>query len=458
MQHSTQRVLAKKSMLCAALIAGMAMSAGAMADDSPLTWMGITFYGTYDIGIAYQSHGINQSQYFYPGLQYMIGKTNDHAMTQVAPNGLSQSKIGLRGKEDINDEFSFIFNWEMGFQPDSFNISDSSQSLVNNNGKAVKNQQAAADGSRTGTWNNGQSFLGLATTDYGTLTYGRQNSLLLDNINKYDPMNGSYAFSIIGYSGVTGGMGDTEDTRLDNAIKYVYKYGMFHVGALYQNGVYTSPGTGYQGDIGFDYAGFSVDGVYGHKNDAISAGSLSAAQIAPCAPGKTSGCGLPTDSLSATISDNTSYTLDASYTWEGFKFYGGYEHIKYQNPSDPLAAGFNGLGDYYFSVTNNAAYLNPKVLQVSWIGAKYLITKNFDVTFAYYHYDQNSYGAKSCSNNSASTCAGAENVLSARADYRFNKYFDVYAGVAHSQVGGGLANGYLYKTTYDPMIGVRFQF
>ena len=47
---------------------------------------------------------------------------------------------------------------------------------------------------------------------YGTLTFGRQNSLELDGVNAYDPMGGSYAFSPIGWrDGV--GVGDTEDAR-----------------------------------------------------------------------------------------------------------------------------------------------------------------------------------------------------------------------------------------------------
>ena len=105
-------------------------------------------------------------------------------------------------------------------------------------------------------------------------------------------MGGSYAFSIIGFSGVAGGGGDTEDARLDDSIKYVYKYDMFHLGLLYQFGKSdSSPGEEWQGDLGFDYQGFSVDGAYSHKKDAISAASLSAAQTAE----------LPVGSLAATI-------------------------------------------------------------------------------------------------------------------------------------------------------------
>ena len=443
----------KKSMLAFAVLAGIAaltFADTASAADDTLTWNGITLYGTVDIGIAYQNHGAPLSQDFYPGLQYMIGKSNDKSITSIAPSGLSQSKVGLRGVEKLDDEFSFIFNAEMGFNPTSGKIADAPKSLINNNGVALANQKAAGDGSRAGQFFNGQAWAGFSSKDYGNLTLGRHVTILGDNIVKYDPMNGSYAFSIIGYSGLTAGGGNTEDVRLDDSVKYTYKYDMFHLGALYQFGKSdASPGEAWQGNIGFDYAGFSVDGVYARKKDAIALGSLSAAQIT---------AGLPRDSLTATISDNEAWTLLGSWTGGPFKVSGGFEHITFSNPSLPVAAGFAGLGGYWISVTNNAAFPHDKKFDVSWIGAKYLITKDFDITGAYYHYNQDAYGATKCSTNAAGNCSGSEDVFSVRLDYRFNKRFDVYAGVAYSKVSDGLANGFLNTSEYDPMIGFRFQF
>ncbi len=158
-------------------------------------------------------------------------------------------------------------------------------------------------------------------------------------------MNGSYAFSPIGFSGMTGGMGNTEDVRLDDSVKYFFKSDAFHGGVLYQFGkTDSSPGEAWQGNFGFDYAGFSVDGVYAKKKDAIAVASLSAAQLVT----------LPQDSLAATISDNESFMLGASYNTGAFKFSAGYEHIDFKNPSLPITAPFSGLGGYYISVVNNA--------------------------------------------------------------------------------------------------------
>ena len=269
-------------------------------------------------------------------------------------------------------------------------------------------------------------------------------------------MNGSYAFSPIGYSGMTGGMGDTEDVRLDDSVKYQWKYDMFHVGALYQFGKSdSSPGEAWQGDVGFDYAGFSVDGIYGHKKDALAAASLSAAQVA----GTSTTPGLPINSLAATVSDNTSWTLVGSYTAGPWKLSAGFRTHQVRKSVDlPLTVPFSGLGGYFISVLNNAAFPHDKKIDVSWGGAKYLITPDFDVTGAVYNYDQDSYALVKCSNTSSGKCSGDLWAYSVRFDYRWTKRFDTYAGAMYSKVENGLANGYLKTNTVDPMIGFRFQF
>jgi len=95
---------------------------------------------------------------------------------------------------------------------------------------------------------------------------------------------------------------------------------------------------------------------------------------------------------------------------------------------------------------------------VSWLGAKYNFTKDFDITGAFYHYDQDAFGAVSCSDNRAGNCSGSEDVYSLRLDYRFTKRFDVYAGVAYSKVEDGLAAGFLNTSVTSVMTGFRFNF
>ena len=448
----------KKSVLSAAVLAGIALSSVAAAadNDSQLTWGGITLYGVVDIGLVYQTHGAPLTQDWAEGVQYLLGKSSNKPVTTLAPSGLSQSRIGLRGKENVAEGLDFVFNLEGGFNPTSGKLSNGPQSLVNNNGVALTQQESAADSSRAGQAFNGQAYLGFSSNTLGTLTAGRHNTVLLDNIGKYDPMNGSYAFSVLGASGTTGGGGDTEDARFDNSLKYNYKYDWFHAAALWGFGKTDSrPGEAWQGNVGGDFGPFSVDGVYTKTKDAVALASLSAAQIA----GTSTTPGLPHNSLAATISDNESWTLDASYSFDPFKIYGGFEHIDFKNPSLPLQSGtFTGQGGYFISVVNNAAFPHTKQLDVSWGGIKYLVNKDFDITGAVYHYDQNHYGAVSCSNTSAGNCSGTEWAYSIRLDYRWTKHLDTYLGAMYSKVQDGLANGYLKTNTVDPMIGVRYQF
>ena len=423
------------------------------ADDQSLTWNGITVYGVVDLALTHEQHGAPLSQDWGNGLLWQISKASNKPITSLGPG--YQSRVGLRGKETITDGLDFVFNGEVGFNPWSGKLSNGPQSLINNNGVPQAQQKSASDSPRAGQFFNGVAYAGLSSKDFGTLTAGRNTTFVLDAVNKYDPMNAAFAFSLIGFSGVTAGGGNTENSRLDDSLKYLWKSDWLHAGALYQFGkADSSPGEGWQGNIGADAAPFSIDGVYWHKKDSISLASLSAAQIA----GTSTAPGLPHDSLAATISDNTSYTLAASWTSGPWKVYGGYEHIRYENPDLPLSAGFSGLGGYLISAVNNSAFQHAKILQVSWGGVKYLITPDLDLTAGAYHYDQNAYGATKCSNTTAATCSGTENVFSVRLDYRLSRRVDVYAGGAYSNVNDGLVSGFLYKSNVDPTIGARFQF
>src|SRR5678809_316669 len=74
-KHSMNGRAPRKSVLSAAIFAGIALAgfgtAALAADDTSLTWNGITLYGTVDVGIAYQTHGSPLSQDFYPTLNYI---------------------------------------------------------------------------------------------------------------------------------------------------------------------------------------------------------------------------------------------------------------------------------------------------------------------------------------------------------------------------------------------------
>lgn len=434
-----------------AVLAGALLIGGfpgrSLADDA-LTYRGITFYGTVDIGIAHLSHGAPLSATYGPGLPFMIQKNSNRPITSVVSNGLSQSKAGVSGIEPLLPGWSAVFKLETGFQPASGRLADGPASLVVNNGKALDKQTTSGDSSRAGQVFQGPAYVGVSSRTFGTLTFGRQNALLADSLLKYDPQLAAQAFSPLGYSGVAGGMGDTEDRALDQTIKYALAHGPVHLVLLHQSGsAGFIPEGANEVAVGADYAGLSVDALYSKVQGAIAAASLTAAQAA-LAPG----------TLAATVSDNTAYSLLGSYAWGPARLYAGYEHIKYGNPAHPLENGAVDIGGYVLSTVNNTAYGINRILEISWFGARYFVTPRFEITGAYYHYDQNSYNKNGCSDNSATSCSGTYDQLSAVADYHLSKRFDTYFGINYSAVADGLASGYLNTASVGPMTGVRFKF
>ena len=437
--------------------------------DDSLTWKGITLYGIVDIGLQYQSHGAPISDYFPPGSEEIIQKNSNKTVLGFTPSNLSQSRVGLSGKEPLMGDWSAVFRMETFFNPQSGDISDGLKSLVLNNGKAAAEQNTGVDTSVAGQIFQ-QAYAGFSSPTFGQLTFGRQNTIFADGIAKYDPMGAAQAFSLIGFSGTAAGGGDTEDRRLDSSLKYVLSSHGIHLGAEYKfNGSHGAADTAFEAELGGEYAGLSVDAYYLNVKDAVSASALSAAQVADLttvAVGNTA-FGYPVgNSLSGTISDNTTYAILAMYDFGAPKIYGGYEHIQYADPTDPLTPGYVDEGGYILAFVNNqvgpdSTYANDKIEQIYWAGVKYVFAPRFEATAAYYGIKQNSYatGANTgCSTNKAGNCSGSENVYSVAGVLHMSKRFDGYLGVMYSQVSGGLSNGFLNTSTVVPTIGVRFKF
>lgn len=427
--------------------------------DGSLTIHGVTLYGIVDVGLQYESHGAPFSDYFAAGSADIVQKNSNKSQFGATPSNLSQSRVGIQGIEPLGaGDWFGVFKLETFFNPQSGNISDALKSLALNNGRSLANQTTNLDSSIAGQIFQ-QSFVGVSSKTFGSLTFGRQNTLLADGIAKYDPQGASQAFSLIGLSGTTAGAGDTQDRRLDNSLKYVEQFGPVHGGVEYKfNGASGAANTAVEADIGVEYLGASVDALYSHVRDAVAAGALSAAQVADLPALGFS----PSNSLAGTVSDNTSYSVLALYNFGAPKVFAGYEHIRFSNPTSPLPVGFDDIGGYKLAVVNNTAFPNDKILQVFWAGGKYTVLSKLDLVAAYYGYHQNSYGIGAnagCSTTKAGTCSGTELAVSFSADYRFSKRFDIYAGAMYTSVSDGLASGFIFNTTtIDPTVGFRFRF
>jgi predicted porin len=392
---------------------------------------------------------------------------------------LANSTIGIKGTEPISGNLSVVFALDAGFDPYSLRFSNGPGSVAANAGIPQNQATAYSDSSRAGQWFNGVGYVGLSSPTYGTLTVFRQNSLTLDAVFDYDPFSASYAFSPIGFQGITCGGGNTENCRNSTSLKYRVNVGQFRAAALWQFGGYEQNNAShgaYQFQVGADISTWgqgvlSVDAIYSHVKDSVSL-SL--------APGSNDANGAPIppflpQTLTAQISDNNAVMAVAKYTNGPLKLYAGYEYIRYTAPSDPqiaftdIAGTFLCLACTAFNNTNinNTAFgvngLGNKTLQVMWVGGKYAVTENVDVITAYYHYIQNNFfgtpaGPAPCFGRQHAQCAGTYDAISAAVDWRFAPKWDLYFGMMFNQVNGGLAFGFLQRNNIDPTVGLRFRF
>jgi predicted porin len=430
---------------------------GITGDDS-LTWHGITLYGVIDIGLQYDTHMAPFTPYRPAASGNIVRQNSSQSVIGLTPSNMGQSRVGLQGTEPLSNDWAAVFQIESFFNPQSGEIADSLKSLTVNNGRPLAAQNVGVDGSSAG-----QAFqtawVGLRSARFGTLTFGRQVTLLLEGAIKYDPNYNASAFGLLGASNTYSGAGSQEDNRLDSTAKYLIDFNdLVHLGALYKfNNSNGAANTVVQADIGGQFAGASIDAYYSKVNSAITATSLSAAQVTQLPKlGYSS-----SNSVAGTISDNTTYSLMALYNFNPWKFSAGYMHIKYANPTHPLSAGFNDIGGYVLAFVTNNAYNNSKTLQMYWAGARYSVLPDLDLTAAYYGVHQNAYGTgklAGCSTSASSTCSGTLNTFSLDADYHFNKHFDAYLGAMYSGVHDGMASGYLNTTNINPTVGVRYKF
>ncbi len=476
--------------------------------DCALTWHGITLYGAYDAGAGWVSHGLPENGYNYEG-ESLVNRNGYQHRFLVAPNNLQQTGLGIRGKEEFLHGWSVVFNASTGINPQSGLLANASETDIINNGLPRASYSIAIDGARAGQPFNDEIYGGISSEHVGTLTFGRQRSLGTDAMLLYDPANGAYAFSYIGYNGTMAGGGDTENSRWDDAMKYRVTYGPAHFGAMYKfadgsGGCYSAAAaagsnwtaanctaeSAHNNAYGFDLGGkhdkFSADLVFQHYNQAISVlnplqgpqsqsggAQLQSTEDSIDTTYITGANLISTDNtLYGIVTDNNAGMAAAKYSSEAIKVYAGYEYIWQNNPANPLGVGASDQGGYFLSGVEDNNLDSEKRVQIWWTGAKYTYRKKTDATFAWYQQRQNDFRVPStCSTNPAignmrASCAGTLNEGSFYVDHHFTKRFDSFVGIAYSFVSGGLdiaiphGPGVPFESDNNlaPTVGSRFSF
>jgi len=467
--------------------------------DCALAWHGITLYGAYDVGVGWVSHGLPVNGYNYEG-ESLVNRNGAGSRFLIAPNNLSQTGLGVRGKEEFLPGWSVVFNASTGINPQSGLLANAPATNTVNNGLPRSSYSEAIDGARAGQPFNDEFYGGISSAHFGTLTFGRQRALGTDAMLAYDPAGGAYAFSYIGYNGTMAGGGDTDDSRWDDALKYRLTYGPVHFGAMYKfvngsGGCYSASATwtaatctpesahnnAYGFDLGGDYHKFSADVVYQHYNQAISVLNPLLGPQSLSAPYQSTTNSINTNPINGVnlidtnntvygiVTDNNAVMVAAKYTWDPFKFFAGYEYIWQNNPSNPLGVGASDQGGYIMSGVEDNNLDSEKLVQIWWTGVKYTYRSKTDFTFSWYQQRQNDFRIPPTCSPAAgfrASCAGTLDEVSLYADHHFTKRFDAFAGIAYSYVSGGLAIAiphgpgvpYNYPNNLAPTVGGRFSF
>jgi len=429
--------------------------------DCPLSWGPFTFYGNLDGGYGWSQFGAPLGRSA-DKANYFIQKNSRDRHWLWSPNAASTSVAGIALEQKLQGEWNLIGVVEGGFNPYSLMLINGPRSLADNNLVAQRNQRTAFDSSRAGQIDNSQGYIGASNPIYGTLTFGRTNSLSQSAIGAFDPVQ-SIAFSQIGFSGVYAGFGASPETRINTALTYRLTYQGIRLGAQMQVGGYSLGNAAtneYQVQVGTDLGNFSFDAIAGYAKNAVTLSSFSNSGLPVGFD--------PNSVLKATLSDTGGFALLSRYNWKPYnlKLYLGYIYSHTTDPSDSFPNGFPTVASGIINIGGSTLTSNnfgiPRDLNTVWTGAKYALRPNIDLAGGVYFEHQNDFNPVACTgsgvNTSNARCAGNRWSFSFLVDYRPIPRLSLYGGVMLSKVSGGIAAGFFHDQNIDPTVGVRIRF
>jgi predicted porin len=436
----------QKKVFTLALVAGLGALAGtARAEvgliNTPQT--DLSLYGVLDVGVAQMTNAGNFSNFVTGAVPTGSGIAARVGTVRGMMNGgESQSRWGIKGSEDMGNGNKAFFQLESAFSLGNGAIATSGLA----GGAGATNRNMIADTALNGQLFNRMALIGISNNDLGALSFGRQYSLQLDIIGSvgggYDPVN-AQMFSPINFSGSYGGGGATDNSRVDNAIKYAKKFGNFNVNALYgMGGVATATSARSNAQLN---AGYEADafGVQLAMQQAIDTTALSA-NAAP-------------NTVNATFENLTSYMLAARYqVIEPLTLKAGYEREQISAPSN---YGVDSLMTtiYSYNIGTNAAYAGAqKNINVYWLGANYQFTPAVKASVGFYDAKTAAFG-----NTTGTSGDATDKYYSAMVEYNLSKKTNLYAAMMLDKKSGGavFGTGPASIGTFNTYgVGVRIKF
>ena len=325
----------------------------------------VTVYGIVDAGIEVISNAA----------------TTGSNLSRLSSGNLSGSRIGFRGTEDLGGGLSAVFVLENGFSVDT--------------GSTLQG----------GRLFGRQSYVGLQGS-WGSLLLGRQNSLMLEWMSKYNTMDNATWSSKVHDAAFS--------DRIDNAIKYTGKLGAFEVSTYYS--------TGFDSTKGGEVAGHMKSGREYGVGTQYSNGDFKAALVYDLKNGQT-----------AALEDNTDkhLTFGARYRIGAAEILGGYL-VRKQYTEKPAS--------------------NIRT-DVSWIGLSYQVSAPLQLSASYYHTD-----VKNSNKDPSSVITMVKYSLSKRTDlYLINSYVLNKNG-SNLGVNGFGSDVIAGQNQFGTMAGIRHTF
>ncbi|HEX9082827.1 MAG TPA: porin [Holophagaceae bacterium] len=448
--------MTKPTLLLLALAAGLPLAAQAAPGGLTLSKgdSSLQLYGLLDVGIANVAHSQDFDPYHSLGANPTVSKFGDKSATGMIDGGISPSRIGLKGSTTLFEGWQGVFTLEGAINVRSGNTVNAALGLAQNTSAG---EMQSASSAVSGQLFARGAFAGISNKDFGTLTFGRHTALFLDTIGGYDALQGAQLFTPIGYSGSYGGGGATENSRVDDSVKYKGQWNAFSLGLLHKFGGVAGSSTARSTDqvsLAYEPGAFGITVAYQSYKDAMALGNPSGSATQPLG------------TVTATAFDTKGVMLAARYKVDALAIKGGYEQMKYSNPSDPLQ---DATATSLFGLVVNSVNVTPytvagqsveKKLDVYWLGAAYDVTSKFNIGVGYYHVKQNDWSLGTTPAGSPKN-AGNAKYTSLLMDYHFSKAFDTYLGFMGVSTDGGLGStqiGYLHDSNATVGLGLRYSF
>lgn len=419
MRHRQQRRARHARSLLVTACAAAAATVGRAATVYESEQAHLDIYGILDAGLGYLEHSWPGSDVFASTINPYNLNASPHSFTGIYSGGISMSRVGTSGEFGFGNGDKVFFRLETAVNVTSGMLSSNGQA-IDNNIYGLKTANAAS--AVNGQWDSRGAWLGVSDPRWGSLQAGRTTNFSLDQVAEYDPVQAALLYSPLGFSGgIGGGLGATENSRLDESLKYQNRLRDIDFGVQYK----------LKGDRNAQSAGYAWVAMLGYGSGPLSLkGTVSETTNSVAWPVQYSNVTPPGQSLQ--IENTKGYMLTAMYRAGPASVKAGYEDLEIYAPSNP---NLTGIQDYFgIPVPKPATNATGRqYYQVWWLGGDYRFTPQFDLGAGVYDID--TY------NNPEINRQYLALAYSLLADYSFTKQFDAYLGVMLMEYSGvGLSN------------------